>query len=135
MPQGISAMLAFDADTDVDANVEAMSEAAKNVSTGSITYAARDSEFDGYSIKEGEYLALSEGKLAASGPDLSEVTNALVSAMGISDKSFVTVFHGEGVSESDATVVEKICADNAPDAEVMLVDGGQPVYYYLISAE
>ena len=135
MPQGISAMLAFDPDAELETNVEAMSAAAANVSTGSITYAARDSEFDGYSIKEGEYLALNEGKLASSGPDLETVTKELVAAMGIADKSFVTVFHGEGVSAGDAVAVENICKEAATDAEVMLLDGGQPVYYYLISAE
>ena len=135
MPQGISAMLAFDPDAELSANVEAMSAAAANVSTGSITYAARDSEFDGYSIKEGEYLALNEGKLASSGPDLEAVTKELVAAMGVEDKSFVTVFHGEGVSADDAVAVENICKEAATGAEVMLLDGGQPVYYYLISAE
>lgn len=135
MPQGISAMLAFDADADVEQNVAAMMEAASNVATGSITYAARDSEFDGYSIKEGEYLALNEGKLSASGKDLHEVAEKLVSDMGIEERGFVTVFYGEGVKADDAKVIEGLCTEKAPDAEVMLLDGGQPVYYYLISAE
>jgi len=135
VPQGISAMLAFNPDGETEENVTAMMEAAGNVSTGSITYAARDSEFDGYSIKEGEYLALSEGKLSASGKDLSEVAEKLISDMGIADRGFVTVFYGEGVNADDAAVVENICKENAKDAEVMLLDGGQPVYYYLISAE
>lgn len=135
MPQGISAMLAFNPDAEIEENVSAMMEAAQNVATGSITYAARDSEFDSHSIKEGEYLALNEGKLSASGPDLSEVTAKLVSDMGIADRGFVTVFYGDGVKEEDASVVENICKGVATDADVMLVDGGQPVYYYLISAE
>ena len=135
MPQGISAMLAFDPDSDVEQNVEAMMGAAKNVSTGSITYAARDSEFDGHSIKEGEYLALNEGKLSSSGPDLDVVVNQLISDMGVEDCGFVTVFYGEGVNADDASAVEAICKEKAQDAEVMLLDGGQPVYYYLISAE
>lgn len=135
IPQGISAMLAFDPDGEIADNTESMMAAAKNVSTGSITYAARDSDFDGHNIKEGEYLALCEGKLSASGPDLTEVANQLVSDMGISDKEFVTVFYGEGVLADDATVVEEICKNVATEAEVMVVDGGQPVYYYLISAE
>ncbi|MBR5543731.1 MAG: DAK2 domain-containing protein [Oscillospiraceae bacterium] len=135
MPQGISAMLAFDPDAEVEQNVEAMMEAAKNVSTGSITYAARDSEFDGHSIKEGEYLALNEGKLSASGRDLSEVAGKLISDMGIEDSGYITVFYGEGVKEEDASVIENICKGAASDAEVMVVYGGQPVYYYLISAE
>ncbi len=135
VPQGISALLAFNPDGDTEENVTAMMEAAGNVSTGSITYAARDSEFDGYSIKEGEYLALSEGKLSASGKDLAEVAGKLISDMGIADRSFVTVFYGEGVNADDASVVENICKENAKESEVMLLDGGQPVYYYLISAE
>ncbi len=135
VPQGISAMLAFDPEANVEQNIEAMMDAAKNVSTGSITYAARDSEFDGYSIKEGEYLALNEGKLSASGKDLREVADKLISDMGVEDRSFITVYYGEGVGESDAAVVENICKDKASDAEVMLLNGGQPVYYYLISAE
>lgn len=135
IPQGISAMLAFDPDSDVEQNVAAMTEAAGNVSTGSITYAARDSEFDGHSIKEGEYLALNEGKLSASGKDLKEVAHKLISDMGVEDKGFITVFYGDGVKADDASVVESICKDKAQDAEIMLLDGGQPVYYYLISAE
>lgn len=135
VPQGISALLAFNPDGETEENVTAMMEAAGNVSTGSITYAARDSEFDGYSIKEGEYLALNEGKLSASGKDLGEVAGKLISDMGIADRGFVTVFYGEGVNADDASVVENICKENAKDAEVMLLDGGQPVYYYLISAE
>ena len=135
VPQGISAMLAFDPDAEVEQNIEAMMEAAKNVSTGSITYAARDSEFDGYSIKEGEYLALNEGKLSASGKDLREVADKLISDMGVEDRSFITIYYGEGVEESDAAAIESICSEKASDAEVMLLNGGQPVYYYLISAE
>lgn len=135
VPQGISAMLAFDPDAEVEQNIEAMMEAAKNVSTGSITYAARDSEFDGYSIKEGEYLALNEGKLSASGKDLREVADKLISDMGVEDRNFITIYYGEGVEESDAAAIESICSEKASDAEVMLLNGGQPVYYYLISAE
>ena len=135
MPQGISAMLAFDPDAEVEGNVEAMVEAAGNVKTGLITYAARDSEFDGHAIKEGEYLALNEGKLSDSGKELSDVAAHLTSDMNIADKSFVTVFYGEGVSADEASVLEEICKEAAPDAEVMVIDGGQPVYYYMISAE
>ncbi len=135
MPQGISAMLAFDPDSDVEANLEAMVEAAGNVSTGLITYAARDSEFDGHPIKEGEYLALNEGKLAGSGKELADIASGLVKGMNVAEKSFVTVFYGEGVSADEAAGIEEICKTEAPDAEIMLLDGGQPVYYYMISAE
>ncbi len=135
MPQGISAMLAFDPDAEVEANVEAMCEAAKGVKTGLITYAARDSEFDGHKIRENEYLALNEGKLSASGEALSEVAEKLISDMDISDKGYITIFYGEGVEPESAEILEKIAKEKAPDAEVMVLDGGQPVYYYMISAE
>ena len=135
IPQGVSAMLAFDPDADADTNRDAMSAAAQNVASGSITYAARDSEFDGHSIKMGEYLALSEGKLSQSGPELAAVVETLSADMKLSEREFITVFYGEGVSEEDAAVMEELCKAAAPNAEVMLLEGGQPVYYYLISAE
>ncbi len=135
IPQGVSAMLAFDADADADANREAMTAAAQNVASGSITYAARDSEFDGHDIKMGEYLALCEGKLSQSGPELAAVVETLSADMNLSEREFITVFYGDGVSEEDAAAMETLCKAAAPNAEVMLLDGGQPVYYYIISAE
>ena len=135
VPQGISAMLAFDADAEDAQNTEAMTAAAENVRTGSITYAARDSEFDGHSIASGEYLALCESKLSSNGADLSAVADALFTQMKVEETGFITIFYGEGVSEADATAVQELCKAKAPDAEVMLLDGGQPVYYYIISAE
>ena len=135
MPQGISALLAFDQDATVEANIEALSAAASRVKTGSITYAARDSEFDGHAIASGEYLALNESKLSSNGTELSAVASKLLDQMQVSDCGFITIFYGEGVTEQDAAVVEAICKEKAPNAEVMLLDGGQPVYYYIISAE
>jgi dihydroxyacetone kinase-like predicted kinase len=135
IPQGISAMLAFNPEASDEENNENMTDASKNVSTGSITYAARDSEFDGHSIKQGQYLALCENKLAANGTELSEVARVLINDMGVSEKNFVTVFYGEGVSEEDAAAIEALCRESSPDAEIMLLYGGQPVYYYIISAE
>jgi len=135
IPQGVSAMLAFDPDSDADANRDAMTDAAANVASGSVTYAARDSEFDGHSIKKGEYLALSEGKLSQSGPELAAVVETLAADMKLSEREFITVFYGEGVTEEDAAVMEELCKAAAPNAEVMLLEGGQPVYYYIISAE
>ena len=135
IPQGISAMLAFDPDADTEENLASMNDAAKNVSTGLITYAARDSEFDGYSIKEGEYLAFSEGKISSSGANLKTVAEKLAEDMNVSEKSFITVFYGDGVEEASASEVESVYKNAAPNAETMLLDGGQPVYYYMISAE
>ncbi len=135
VPQGISAMLAFNADADVDENTEAMTAAAENVRTGSITYAARDSEFDGHTIASGEYLALCEGKLSSNGADLNAVSDELFNQMKIEETGFITIFYGEGVSEAEAEKVSALCKEKAPNAEVMLLEGGQPVYYYIISAE
>ncbi len=135
IPQGVSAMLAFDPDATAEENASAMEAAAGCVTTGSVTYAARDSDFDGHMIHEGEYLALKESKLSVSGEDLTAVVEKLTQDMEMTDKSFVTVFYGEGTDEESAKQVEEICKKAAPDAEVMLVEGGQPVYYYIISAE
>jgi len=135
IPQGVSAMLAFDPDASAEDNASAMETAAQCVTTGSITYAARDSDFDGHDIHEGEYLALKESKLSMSGADIEAVVEKLAEDMEMASKSFITIFYGEGTSEEDAAKVEEICKKAAPDAEVMLVEGGQPVYYYIISAE
>ena len=135
IPQGISAMLAFNPDGEVEENEAAMTAAAENVRSGSITYAARDSEFDGHTIASGEYLALCENKLSSNGADLQAVADALFTQMKVDETGFITIFYGEGVEEADATKVQELCQKLAPDAEVMLLDGGQPVYYYLISAE
>lgn len=135
IPQGISAMLAFNPDGEVEENEAAMTAAAENVRSGSITYAARDSEFDGHTIASGEYLALCENKLSSSGADLEAVADVLFNQMKVDETGFITIFYGEGVEEADAMKVQELCQKLAPDAEVMLLDGGQPVYYYLISAE
>ena len=135
IPQGVSAMLAFNPDAEVEENRDAMGAAAENVRSGSITYAARDSEFDGHTIASGEYLALCESKLSSNGTDLEAVADELFNQMKVEETGFITIFYGEGVNEADAAKVQELCQKKAPDAEVMLLDGGQPVYYYLISAE
>ena len=135
IPQGVSAMLAFNPDVEVDENRDAMTAAAENVRSGSITYAARDSEFDGHTIASGEYLALCENKLSSNGSDLEAVADELFAQMKVEETGFITIFYGEGVEEADAAKIQDLCKKKAPDAEVMLLDGGQPVYYYLISAE
>ncbi|MBR5478665.1 MAG: DAK2 domain-containing protein [Clostridia bacterium] len=135
IPQGVSALLAFNPDAEVEENREAMTAAAENVRSGSITYAARDSEFDGHTIASGEYLALCESKLSSNGADLEAVADELFNQMKVEETGFITIFYGEGVEEADAAMVQALCQKKAPDAEVMLLDGGQPVYYYLISAE
>ena len=135
LPQGISAMLAVDPDEeDESLLVQAMRDAAAHVRSGQVTYAARDSEFDGKKIKQGEYLSLSEGKLCASGRENS-VLKKLVREMVHEDSAFATVIYGEGVSAEQAAEVEALLRKENKDLEISVIDGGQPVYYYILSVE
>ena len=136
IPQGLSAMLAFDAEQDADQNFLAMSRAAGRVATGQITFAARDSDFDGHKIKQGEILALEEGKVAFIEKDLVKAANKLAKAIIRKDSTFVTILYGEGATEEQAGEVEKyIHAKFGDDLEVAVINGGQPVYYFILSAE
>ena len=135
VPQGISAMLAFDPDSSVEENTEAMSEALKRVSTSEITYAARDSDFDGFAIKQGDYLALAEHQLFGTDKDIYALLRRLAEAQPQQDAEFITVFYGEDVQEADAQKALAIFQEACPKAEITLLAGGQPVYYYMISAE
>lgn len=135
LPQGISAMLAVDPDEeDESLLVQAMRDAAAHVRSGQVTYAARDSEFDGKKIKQGEYLSLSEGKLCASGRE-SSVLKKLVREMVHEDSAFATIIYGEGVSAEQAAEVEALLRKENKELEISVIDGGQPVYYYILSVE
>ena len=135
VPQGISAMLVLDPEADTDANSAAMEEARKNVRTSEITYAARDSDFDGFDIHEGDYMALAEGQLFGTDRAITSLLERLAQAPSQQDASFITIFYGEDVTEDQAgealALFQKVC----PNAEITLLSGGQPVYYYMISAE
>lgn len=135
VPQGISAMLVFDPEADEQTNIDTMTEAMAGVTTMQITYAARDSDFDGHDIHAGEYLALYGSSLFGNGADLDALLRSLAEKVAEEEKEFITVFYGADVSAEDAAHAESIFAELCPDAEVTVVNGGQPVYYYLISAE
>ena len=135
VPQGISAAVAFDAFEDADANEQAMTEAARAVRTAQITYAARDSEFDGQTIRAGEYLSLLDGTLAANDADIAAVVRTTLEKIGQTEPELVTVYYGEDVTEDDAEAVGQAAEELLPEAEVSVLRGGQPVYYYVISAE
>ena len=135
VPQGISALLAFDPDSSVEENTEAMADALKRVSTSEITYAARDSDFDGFAIKQGDYLALAEHQLFGTDQDIYTLLRRLAEAQPQQDAEFITVFYGEDVQEDDAQKALAIFQESCPKAEITLLAGGQPVYYYMISAE
>ena len=136
IPQGVSAMMAVNPDADsAEAIEQAMTGAAQCVSTAQITYAARNSDFDGFDIHEGDYLALLDGKLLGTDRDVSALLDALSDEAASREAEFVTVFYGEDVSEEDARKASEIFTRKCPDAEVNLICGGQPVYYYIISIE
>ena len=136
IPQGVSAMMAVDPDmSDADAIAKAMTDAAQCVSTAQITYAARNSDFDGFDIHEGAYLALLDGKLLGTDRDVSALLDGLSDEAASREAEFITVFYGEDVNEEDAHKACDAFTRKCPDAEVNLICGGQPVYYYIISIE
>lgn len=136
IPQGITAMLNFDPDTAPEENAIAMQNAAGNISTGQITFAARDSDFDGYKIKEGELLALNNGKISFVDTDLERTAVKLIKQMIKRDSQFVTIIYGEGVTEQEAAAVEaQLNEKYGGRIEITTVNGGQPVYYYIVSVE
>lgn len=136
IPQGMSAMMAVDPDmSDADAIAKAMTDAAQCVSTAQITYAARNSDFDGFDIHEGDYLALLDGKLLGTDRDVSALLDGLSDEAASREAEFITVFYGEDVNEEDAHKACDAFTRKCPDAEVNLICGGQPVYYYIISIE
>lgn len=136
IPQGVSAMMAVDPDmSDADTIAKAMTDAAQCVSTAQITYAARNSDFDGFDIHEGDYLALMDGKLLGTDRDVSALLDGLSDEAASREAEFITVFYGEDVNEEDAHKACDAFTRKCPDAEVNLICGGQPVYYYIISIE
>lgn len=135
IPQGISAVLVFDADAEQEDNTAAMNEAMEAVRAGQVTYAARNSEFDGKKIKEGEFLGLCEGKLTANSKRQHDVLKKLIREMVSSDSTFATIIYGEGVSEEEAAKVEELFRKENHDLEITVINGGQPVYYYILSVE
>ena len=142
IPQGIAAMLAFDSDASVEDNLMGMMRAADNAYTGQLTYAARDSEFAGHHIKEGQILVLENGKVTFAGEDMThcalKMTRSLLAARRSAglDTSFITIFYGENVTDEEAqTLCAAVQAKAGDSVEVTALPGGQPVYYYIFSLE
>jgi hypothetical protein len=135
VPQGITAMLNLDPSASVEENVEAMTSAIAGVTTMQITYAARNSDFDGYAINAGDYLALCGGALHGTDQNIENLLRQLAEKAKELDSEFITIFYGEDIDEDAAQKANDIFAEVCPDAEITLLSGGQPVYYYLISAE
>ena len=136
VPQGITAMLNFNPDNeDAESLSSEMQDAIGNVHTAMVTYAARDSDFDGHTIHAGEYLALLDGALLGSYTSIPTLFKELSWALNEFSPEFITVYYGEDVQEEDANAASETLSGNFPDAEVSVFSGGQPVYYYMISAE
>ncbi len=135
VPQGVTALLSFDPDGTAEANTEAMTEALGTVETMQITYAARDSDFDGYEIHQGDYLALCGGALFGTAQELAALLQRLASHVAEDGREFVTLYTGVDTTPEVGQQALEIFQAACPDAEVTLVEGGQPVYYFLISAE
>ncbi len=136
VPQGITAMMNVDFDApDADTLAQAMTDSLSTVTTAQITYAARDSDFDGFDIKEGDYLALEEGRLFGTDSTLETLLKKLAADAVERDASFISLYFGEDVSQEDAQKAAEVFEQTCPEAEVAILSGGQPVYYYIISME
>ena len=136
VPQGITAMMSFDPDeTDPQTIAQAMVAAAQTVSTAQITYAARNSDFDGFAINEGDYLALLDGKLFGTSRSMEDLLEKLSRHAAEADAEYINIYTGEGVSEEEGARTEALFAQRCPDAEVATIPGGQSVYFYIISIE
>ena len=136
IPQGIGAMLAFDPDADDNANEIAMQNAIQRITTGQITFAARDADFDGFKIKQGELMAMLGGKINFVDTDLEKSVLKLIKKMVKPDSEFITVIYGSDVTSRQAAEIEaKIQAKFGSKYEITMINGGQPIYYYILSVE
>ena len=135
VPQGVSALLVLDPEASEEDNTAAMTEAISHVHTSEVTYAARDSDFDGFDIHAGDYMALTEGQLFGTNQDLDALLEKLALAEPQQQAEFINLYYGQDVSDEQAQHTLDIFQRCCPDAEITLLSGGQPVYYYMVSAE
>lgn len=135
VPQGITAMLNFDPEGDEETNRQTMTVSLSAVSTMHITYAARNSDFDGREIHEGDYLALYNGALLNTDPDINVLVQQLAEKTKEDGKEFISIFYGAEIEEASALEVAETFENACSGCEVTVINGGQPVYYYMISAE
>ncbi len=135
VPQGITAMLSFDPEGSQEENTQALTQALSTVDTMQITYAARNSDFDGYDIHEGDYLAMYGSALFGTSRDIKVLLRSLAEKVRDEGKEYITIYYGEDIQEKHAQKAADLFAEVCPEADVNLLSGGQPVYYYLISAE
>lgn len=135
VPEGIAASIAFNPDASVEENQNAMLEAIRSVRSGSVTYAVRDTHVDGFDLTKGEIIGLDDKAILAKGSLVSETTEKLVEALMSDAVMNITLFYGEDIREDEAEALQVKLAEKYPDCEVTVANGGQPVYYYLVSLE
>ena len=135
VPEGIAASIAFNPDASVEENQNAMLEAIRSVRSGSVTYAVRDTHVDGFDLTKGEIIGLDDKAILAKGNLVSETTEKLVEALMSDTVMNITLFYGEDIREDEAEALQTKLAEKYPDCEVTVANGGQPVYYYLLSLE
>jgi DAK2 domain fusion protein YloV len=133
--QGIAAMVAYAPENGAEGNIEAMTEAARAIKSGSVTFAVRDTSLNGFDIKQGNIMAMLEGKIVACGESVSEAAENLIDQMTDEDSSYITILYGKDVEKSDAEALLASVEEKYPMADVVLQYGGQPLYYYFISVE
>ncbi len=135
IPQGVAAMLAFDEDDDPETNKNNMIEAIKEIKTGQVTYAVRDTEVDTKDIKKDDIIGIYDGKIVSHGENMDNVIIELAKEMIDEESYLITLFYGEDVSEEKAEEIKEFLTEIAPDCDIELIKGGQPLYYYIISVE
>ena len=136
IPQGITALMNFDPGADFVTNRSNMTDALDRVQSGQITFAVRDSEYDGHKIKQGEILAMDNGKIVFTEKDVTKALVKLTKRLVNNSSSFITVMYGSDVSDEAANAAyEQLRARISDSIDINLVNGGQPVYYYIISVE
>lgn len=135
IPEGVSAILAFDPNASVEENKSNMMDAISSVSSGSVTYAVRTTNVDGLEVKVGDIMGLDEHSVLTTGKDILDTTVELVDKLVKSDSSNITLFYGEGITEEDSVNLQSKLEEKYPDIDISMVYGGQPVYYYIISIE
>jgi DAK2 domain fusion protein YloV len=135
VPQGIAAQLAFNAQYTLEANAAAMEHAARHIQTGEVTTATRDVEMNGVQVKQGRFIGLLNDMLSASGDTVRAVVWELLEQMGTADREIVTLYYGNGVGRTEAESLAQAIRERYSSQEIEVVEGGQPHYYYILSAE
>ena len=135
VPQGITAIINYVPDMDPEDNAATMECEIKNVLTGQVTYAVRDTSVDGKEIKTGDYMGIDDNGIQSVGVDINEVIKELVSSMSDDSSELLSIYYGSDVNEQDAENIKAILEKEYPDYEIDVYNGGQPIYYYIISVE